>query len=88
MAVENRSVKAENIGNSAMCSFEANLPHIAYDLSIEDIGLRKEKAKQFNNAREVAAFLGVKVDLIFRNRVVGKKVKAINGKYFAVRIAK
>lgn len=88
MAIENRSVKAENIGISAMYSFEANLPHIVFDLSIEDINLRKEKAKQFDNAREVAAYLEVKVDVIFRNRLVGKKVKALNGKYFAVRISK
>jgi ribosomal protein L35AE/L33A len=65
---------------------ENELQHIVYDLSIEDIKERKEKAKTFDNANEAAAYLGVKVDVIFRNRTTGKKVKGINNRIFAVRI--
>jgi ribosomal protein L35AE/L33A len=65
---------------------ENELQHIVYDLSIEDINERKAKAKLFDNANEAAAYLGVKTDVIFRNRTTGKKVKGINGHQFAVRI--
>jgi hypothetical protein len=65
---------------------ENELQHIVYDLSIQDLNERKEKAKLFDNANEAAAYLGVKVDVVFRNRVAGKKVKGINNRMFAVRI--
>jgi hypothetical protein len=65
---------------------ENELQHIVYDLSIQDVNERKEKAKLFDNANEAAAYLGVKVDVIFRNRTTGKKVKGINNRIFAVRI--
>lgn len=65
---------------------ENELQHIVYDLSIEDINERKEKAKLFDNANEAAAYLGVKVDVVFKNRVVGKKIKGINNRMFSVRI--
>ena len=67
---------------------ENELQHIVYDLSIEDVNERREKAKLFDNANEAAAYLGVKVDVVFRNRKVGKKVKGINNKYFAIRTIK
>ena len=67
---------------------ENELQHIVYDLSIVDVNERREKAKLFDNANEAAAYLGVKVDVVFRNRKVGKKVKGINNKYFAVRTIK
>jgi len=67
---------------------ENELQHIVYDLSIEDVNERREKAKLFDNANEAAAYLGVKVDVVFRNRKVGKKVKGINNRYFAVRTIK
>jgi hypothetical protein len=67
---------------------ENELQHIVYDLSIQDVNERKDKAKTFDNANEAAAYLGVKVDVIFRNRVAGKKVKGINSHYFAVRVIK
>lgn len=76
-------------GNSVIFGdIESELQHIVYDLSIVDVNERKEKAKMFDNANETAAYLGVKVDLIFRNRKVGKKVKGISGKIFAVRVIK
>lgn len=65
---------------------ENELQHIVYDLSIKDINERKAKAKTFDNANEAAAYLGVKVDVVFRKRVAGKKIKGINNKLFAVRI--
>lgn len=67
---------------------ENELQHIVYDLSIEDVNERREKAKLFDNANEAAAYLGVKVDVVFRNRKVGKKVKGINNRYFAIRTIK
>ena len=65
---------------------ENELQHIVYDLSIEDINERKAKAKLFDNANEAAAYLGVKTDVIFRNRTTGKRIKGINNKFFAIRI--
>jgi len=65
---------------------ENELHHIVYDLSIKDVNERKEKAKLFDNANEAAAYLGVKVDVVFKNRIAGKKIKGINGHKFAVRI--
>lgn len=67
---------------------ENELQHIVYDLSIVDVNERREKAKLFDNANEAAAYLGVKVDVIFRNRKVGKQVRGINNKKFAVRVIK
>lgn len=65
---------------------ENELQHIVYDLSIQDVNERKAKAKLFDNANEAAAYLGVKVDVVFKNRIAGKKIKGINGHKFAVRI--
>lgn len=65
---------------------ENELQHIVYDLSIQDVNERKQKAKLFDNANEAAAYLGVKVDVVFKNRVAGKKVKGINNKFYAIRI--
>ena len=67
---------------------ENELQHIVYDLSIVDVNERREKAKLFDNANEAAAYLGVKVDVIFRNRNPNKRVKGISGKKFAVRVIK
>jgi hypothetical protein len=67
---------------------ENELQHIVYDLSIQDLNERKEKAKLFYNANEAAAYLGVKVDVVFRNRVAGKRIKGINNKFFAIRVIK
>lgn len=67
---------------------ENELQHIVYDLSIADVNERREKAMLFDNANQAAAYLGVKVDVIFRNRKVGKQVRGINNKKFAVRVIK
>jgi hypothetical protein len=67
---------------------ENELQHIVYDLSIQDVNERKQKAKLFDNANEAAAYLGVKVDVVFRKRVAGKKIKGINNRMFAVRVIK
>jgi len=65
---------------------ENELEHILYDLSIQDVNERKEKAQRFENANRVAEFLKVKVDCVFRNRKVGKKVLGIDNKYYAIRV--
>lgn len=67
---------------------ESELKHILYDLSIEDVEERRRKAKVFDTANEVADYLGINVDIIFRNRVIGKKVTALNKKQYAVRVIK
>lgn len=63
-------------------------PHILYDLSILDVTERISKAKEFNNAQEVAAHLGVRATTIFNNRQAGKRIRGINKKLYAVRIKK
>lgn len=67
---------------------EQELKHIVYDLSIKDIEERKAKAKHFDTANEVVKYLGVRVETIFRNRAIGKKVTALNKKQYAVRVIK
>ena len=67
---------------------ENELQHIVYDLSIQDVNERKQKAKLFDNANEAAAYLGVKVDVVFKNRIVGKRIKGINNKSYSIRVIK
>ncbi len=64
---------------------DIHVPHIVYDLSIENIEERRAKAQRFENVAQVAAFLGVGVETVFRNRVPKKRIKAINDRYYAVR---
>ena len=64
---------------------ESDLTHIVYDLSIEDLEERKEKAKIFNNANEVAAYLGVGIDVVFRGRFPKKRVQGLNKRNYAIR---
>lgn len=67
---------------------EEGLSHIVYDLSIENLEERKQKAKHFDTANQVAKYLGVKLDTVFRNRMAGKTVTGINGIKYAVRVIK
>lgn len=75
--------KAKEIG-----MIEQELKHIIYDLSIKNLEERKSKAKTFDTANEVAAYLGIKIDTVFKNRMVGRKVTALNKKRYAVRVIK
>ena len=85
----NNKIANTYVGSSQIYgAIENELEHILYDLSIKDLNERKEKAQRFENANRVAEFLKVKVDCVFRNRKVGKKVKGINNKYFAIRTIK
>lgn len=63
-----------------------SVPHIVYDMSIEEVKERKLKAQVFDNVVEVSGFLGVTVDTIFRNRKPKKYVRGLNGKMYAVRL--
>lgn len=63
-----------------------SVPHIVYDMSIGDVKDRRLKAQVFDNVVELSGFLGVSVDMIFRNRKPKKYIKALNGKLYAVRI--
>lgn len=67
---------------------ESNLVHILYDLSIEDINERKAKAKEYANAKEVADYLGVRIERVWRNRMPNRRIKALNNKEYCVRIKK
>lgn len=63
-----------------------SVPHIVYDMSIEDVQERRLKAQVFDNVVEVSGFLGVTVETIFRNRKPKKYIKGIDNKKYAVRI--
>ena len=63
-----------------------SVPHIVYDMSIEDVQERRLKALVFDNAVEASGFLGVSVETIFRNRKPKKYIKAIDNKIYAVRL--
>ena len=63
-----------------------SVPHIVYDMSIEDLQERRFKAHVFDNAREVSGFLGVSVETIFRNRKPKKYIIGVDNKKYVVRI--
>lgn len=89
MSKPKRELPIQWVGKAKQAGLvESELRHILYDLSIKDVEERKSKAKTFDTANEVAAYLGVRVEMIFRNRVVGKKVTALNKKQYAVRVIK
>ena len=67
---------------------DAYVPHVVYDLGIDDLVERQRKAIEFGSVAEVAAHLKVAVNTILRDRVLGKKVTVHNGKKYAVRIKK
>lgn len=65
---------------------ESSLKHIVYDLSIENLEERKAKAKILEGSNQVASYLGINIETVWKNRIPKKKVKGINGKMFAIRI--
>ena len=65
---------------------ESSLKHIVYDLSIEDLEERKAKAKILEGSGQVAAYLGINIETVWKNRMPQKKVKGINGRMYAIRI--
>lgn len=84
---------AERIGKHAFTDYfeESNQKHIILDCSILDLEERKRKAVIVDNAEQAAAYLNVKIDTVFRNRIPSPKTKritGINGKEYAVRIYK
>lgn len=88
MGVRNKTQLVYCGKSKVIGEIESNIPHIVFDLQIENLEERKKKAKIFNNANEVAAYLGVKIEVIFRNRFPQKKVKGVNNRFFAVRTLK
>lgn len=74
-----------------MKSITANLdnavPHVLYDLSIP-LPERKEKALHFKCLKDAANFIGMPYNQLYAYRVPGKRVKAKDGKLYAVRIKK
>ena len=63
-----------------------SVPHIVYDMSIDDLQERRLKAHVFDNVVEVSGFLGVTVETIFRNRKPKKYIIGVDNKKYAVRI--
>ncbi len=83
----NNKIANTYVGSSAIYgAIENELEHILYDLSIQDVNERKEKAQRFENANRVAEFLKVKVDCVFRNRKVGKYVVGVDNRKYAIRV--
>lgn len=61
--------------------------HILYNLSIQNIQERKRKAIILYNAQDVAVFLGVTVEKVFKNRYPGKTITSCyNNQCFAIRL--
>lgn len=88
-SINRNTVVKQWVGKAADAGMvEEGLKHIVYDLSIENLEERKAKAIPFDTANQVAAYLGINVDIVFRNRMVGKKVKALNKKQYAIRVIK
>lgn len=82
----NNKIANTYVGSSQIYgAIENELEHILYDLSIQDLNERKEKAQRFENANRVAEFLKVKVDCVFRNRKVGKFILGVDGRKYAIR---
>lgn len=77
-----------NSGKGLNVFNEVEIRHVVYDLSIKDLNERIKKAKILDNAEQVAAYLSVKIDTVFRNRIPNKRITGINGKEYAVRIYK
>ena len=65
---------------------ESSLKYIVYDLSIEDLTERKAKAKILDGSGQVAAYLGINIETVWKNRMPQKKVKGINGRMYAIRV--
>lgn len=87
--INRNTVVKQWVGKAADAGMvEEGLRHIVYDLSIENIEERKAKAIPFDTANQVADYLGIKVETVFRNRIVGKKVIALNKKQYAIRVIK
>ena len=63
-----------------------SVPHIVYDMSIDDIQERRLKALVFDNVVEASGFLVVSVETIFRNRKPKKYIKGLDEKKYAVRV--
>lgn len=88
-SINRNTVVKQWVGKAADAGMvEEGLKHIVYDLSIKNLDERKAKAIPFDTANQVAAYLGIKVDIVFRNRMVGKKVTALNKKQYAIRVIK
>lgn len=66
--------------------FENETVHRILDLSLP-LEERLKKAVTMPSAQTTADFLGVKVQTVFANRTVGKKIKSrLNNKEYAIRV--
>lgn len=89
MSKPKRELPIQWVGKAKQAGLvESELRHILYDLSIKDVEERKSKAKLFDTANEVAEYLGINVDIVFRNRMPNKRIKGLNQKEYAVRVIK
>ncbi len=68
---------------------ENAVPHVIYDLTIQDVNERREKAVHVPTGRHAATFLGIDMRKLWDNRTPGRRIySSHHGKHFAVRIAK
>lgn len=72
---------------SLNASLENAVPHVLYDISLP-LPERKEKALHFKCLKDAANFIGIPYNQLYAFRVPGKRVKAKDGKLYAVRIKK
>lgn len=70
-------------------NIENAVAYLVYDLSIEDITERRQKAVTFRSGKCVCNFMGYPPNKIVDLRQVGRKVVSRNdGKTYAVRVKK
>lgn len=67
---------------------EGTIAHWLYDLGITDIEERKQKRQYFDSGTDLAAHLGVILQVVCKNRNVGSRIYSPKFKReFAVRLA-
>lgn len=68
-------------------SIENAVPHKLYDLSIEDLTERREKAMEFRSAAAAANYLGVVPKYIYGARHAGRRIYSKKfSRWYAIRV--
>jgi len=62
--------------------------YIVYDLSISDLKTRLKKGKVFTSAFKASGYLGCRLKTVLDNCKPKKRIKGVDGKFYAVRIYK
>jgi len=68
---------------------ELTIPHLLYDLSIDNLQERQNNVQRFTSAKQVANHIGVVPKTVFENRLPGTRIwSSKHEKHFAVRVEK